>query len=205
MGRGTFCPSTPTFAPLAWRSSWRPWSAQLCPPVYRSGLCPNIWFCPTEGHHCCPNAWTACKTKPEKSHEQIFTLCCVDMIEIIAEDYKCNPVTPKSRHASRIAEKLIKSDNDRRLKKKKKRYTLKHSWACPNIRMLEVLFTNITTSQYYCERQETYFTQSLKKCGLSAWTIMTSKKSLQSFPTMYFMPLSLCLEAQRIDTFEKYL
>ena len=37
----------------------------------------------------------------------------------------------------------------------------------------------------------THLTQSLKKCGLSAWTMTTSKKSLQSFPTMYLMPLSL--------------
>lgn len=30
----------------------------------------------------------------------------------------------------------------------------------------------------------TYFLLSLKKLGLSAWTITTSNRSLQSFPTM---------------------
>lgn len=62
---------------------------------------------------------------------------------------------------------------------------LKHSWlmTATNREMCNVLVL--------IHHGDTHLTQSLKKCGLSAWTMTTSKKSLQSFPTMYVMPLSL--------------
>lgn len=47
----------------------------------------------------------------------------------------------------------------------------------------------------------THLIQSVKKWGLSACTMTTSKKSLQFFPTMCIIPLSLCTgKKKKIDT-----
>ncbi len=46
----------------------------------------------------------------------------------------------------------------------------------------------------------THLIQSVKKWGLSACTITTSKKSLQFFPTMCVIPLSLCTGKEQIAT-----
>lgn len=40
-------------------------------------------------------------------------------------------------------------------------------------------------------KTDTHLRLSLKKFGFSAWTMTTSNRSLQSFPTIYLIPLSL--------------